>query len=72
MVRQKAIISYALEAAEGPKVWGGGGKYCSDEFELEFPKLSRAELKGFRAESSQAEAFQFSSWNQVENIYVNK
>ena len=33
----------------------------SDEFELKFPELSRAELKGFQAESSQAGAFQFSS-----------
>ena len=31
----------------------------SDEFELKFPELSRAELKRFRAELSQAGAFQF-------------
>ena len=29
-----------------------GTKYCSDEFELKFPKLSQAELKGFRAKST--------------------
>ena len=46
--------------------------YCSDEFELEFPELSWAKLKGFRAELSQTEAFQFSSWNRAENIiYCN-
>ena len=33
----------------------------SDEFDLKFPELSQAELKGSRAESSQAGAFQFSS-----------
>ena len=33
----------------------------SNEFELKFPKLSRAELKGFRAESSRAGSFQFAS-----------
>ena len=38
------------------------GRYCSDEFELEFPELSQAELKKFRAESSR----QFSSWNRAE------
>ena len=30
----------------------------SDEFELEFPELSRAKLKRFRAKSSQAGAYQ--------------
>ena len=39
--------------------------FCSsDEFELKFPELSQAELKGFRAKSSRAGAFQFLSWNQ--------
>ena len=33
----------------------------SDEFELEFPELSQAELKVFRTMSSLAEAFLFSS-----------
>ena len=33
----------------------------SDEFELKFPELSQAELKGSQAESSRAGAFQFSS-----------
>ena len=33
---------------------------CSDGFELEFP------------EPSQAGAFQFSSWNQADSMYVNK
>ena len=36
----------------------------SDEFELKFPKLSQAKLKGSQAESSWAGAFQFLSWNQ--------
>ena len=30
----------------------------SDEFELKFPELSQAELKGFQAKSSLAGAFQ--------------
>ena len=38
---------------------------ASDEFELKFSKLSQAELKRFRAESSGAGAFQFSSWNEL-------
>ena len=40
--------------------------------DLKFPELSQAELKGSRAESSQAGAFQFSSWNQADDMYVNK
>ena len=35
--------------------------FTSDEFELKFPMLSQAELKSFRAESSQAGALQFLS-----------
>ena len=46
-IKQNSIKSYMIA--------------ISDEFELKFPKLSQAELKGFRAESSQAGAFQFSS-----------
>ena len=44
----------------------------SDEFELKFPKLSRAELKGSRVEWSLAGAFQFSNWNRPDNVYTNK
>ena len=33
----------------------------SDEFELKFPELSRAELKSFQAELSRAWTLQFSS-----------
>ena len=71
MVRQKAIISYALEVAEGPNVWGEGAN-SSDEFKLKFSGLSQAKLKGFQGESSRAEAFQYLSWNQAENIFFNK
>ena len=34
--------------------------------------MSQAELKRFRTESSRAGAFQYSSWNQADNMYVNK
>ena len=41
--------------------------FTSDEFELKFPELRRAELEGFRAEASQ-----FSSWNRADFMYINK
>ena len=51
----------------------------SDEFELKFSELSRAERVPSRAERvpsrtepSQAGAFQFSSWNRADNMYFNK
>ena len=35
-------------------------------------QAERAELKGSRVEWSQPGAFQFSSWNQADNMYTNK
>ena len=81
MVQQKAsrcrsvLVYKKTENAFGPKL----PKYRrtmhivgnSDEFELKFPKLSQAKLKMFQAQLSQAGAFQFSSWNQADKMYIN-
>ena len=40
----------------------------SDEFELKFPKLSQAELKGFLAESSRAEHFNIRAETELTNF----
>ena len=40
----------------------------SEEFELKFSELSQAELKGFRAESSQAGAFNFWAGTELTKI----
>ena len=45
--------------------------FVSDEFELKFHELNRAELKRLKAESSRAGAFQFSSQSRAENMYLN-
>ena len=42
----------------------------SDEFELDFSGSSEPELWRFRAESSQAGALQFLSWNWADNMYI--
>ena len=42
----------------------------SDEFELRFPELSRAELKSFRAELSQVGHFNFRAETKLDFFYV--
>ena len=45
VVRQKAIISYALEAAEGPKVCGGGHCVLKQGFTRSFPRIQDVTVK---------------------------
>ena len=40
----------------------------SEEFELKFSELSQAELKGFRAESSQAGEFNFCAETKLTKV----
>ena len=50
---------------ESLKIWSTVA--TRDEFELEFFGSSKPELWRFQAKPSQAEALQFSSWNQADN-----